>query len=590
MRRLSIPKGSLTMLFGLALLYVLLIVLVLVFSSRILSDLSMNRAVAGAFIASLAVIFSLILLWAIGINLFQLLRTGSGEKPGGRLKFRLILFFLLVILLSSIPQAILSINFIGTSLRTWFSARTAESLRGGLAVAMRYYGEKVSNLQNLSRSGIVLAALEKTGPSGVPDWETLRLVNPDLSCLQIFGADGARIFAAGNPEGFIEEGAALAAAEGLLPRETRTDGLSILRSKKNYTARDGRRRFAVFSVTLPRDFDGHAENLTSSLETFRQLENNRRLILPAFTILYGFFSFPLMLLAILVSFLLSDEIIRPIVNLEEATRKVADGDFSHRILSRSRDELSLLAGSFNMMVAELEKSRLKILQTEKVAAWQEIAQRLAREIKNPLTPIKLSAQRLQKRHRENPEDFGRILDSSVESIVREVDNLDNLLTEFRDFSRLPAPRKRSTRLKAVITEAAALYGERAGKIRIETDGVPEDLALSLDPDQIRRVFANLITNAVDAMPEGGTLRFRTDLVKKGNTRYCRIQVEDTGEGIDRLRFSQVFNPYYTTKSDGTGLGLSVVERIVFDHQGQIWFESEPGVGTTFFIDLPVETA
>jgi signal transduction histidine kinase len=178
----------------------------------------------------------------------------------------------------------------------------------------------------------------------------------------------------------------------------------------------------------------------------------------------------------------------------------------------------------------------------------------------------------------------------VGSIIREVDNLDNLLTEFRNFSRLPAPRKMSARLKTLIRDAAATYGHLAEKIEMRMEEIPDDLSLSVDPAQMRQVFANLITNAADAMPRGGTLRFRADLVKKGNTKYCRIQVEDTGEGIDRERFSQVFNPYYTTKSNGTGLGLSVVERIIFDHKGQIWFESEPGVGTTFFIDLPAENA
>ncbi len=532
MKGLKRPTGSFTVLLGLVSFYILLISLVLVFSSQILLDLSMNRAVAGGLIAALAVIFSLVLLWAIGINVFQLFRAGSSGKPGVRFKFRLVLFFLVIILLSSIPQAILSVNFINTSMRTWFSSRTAEALRGGLAVAMEYYGEKIAGLQGLSRNAYVLSLLQEADTAGKKTWEDLRLANPDLDCLQIFGADGRKVFAAGNPNGFIEEDFALSAAEGMLSRETRTDGLSILRAKKSYETGRGR-FFAVFSVVLPREFDRYAEELTSTLETFNQLDRSRTVFLLAVTILYGFFSFPLMLLAILVSFLLSDEILRPIVNLEEATRKVAEGDFSYRILSRSRDELSLLAESFNRMIAELEKSRLQILQTEKVAAWQEIAQRLAHEIKNPLTPIKLSAQRLLKRYRENPEGFDRVLDSSVGSIIREVDNLDNLLTEFRNFSRLPAPRKMSARLKTLIRDAAATYGHLAEKIEMRMEEIPDDLSLSVDPAQMRQVFANLITNAADAMPRGGTLRFRADLVKKGNTKYCRIQVEDTGEGIDR---------------------------------------------------------
>lgn len=278
-------------------------------------------------------------------------------------------------------------------------------------------------------------------------------------------------------------------------------------------------------------------------------------------------------------------------SLKEGMQKLAEGDLSHRIPSPRGGKMAELSDSFNHMAQELEHNWIRIVQTEKVRAWQEMAQRLAHEINNPLTPIKLSAQRLAKRYQEDAPDFSRILDSSVESIVREVDKLERLLREFDDFSRRRELRKEGVQLRSLINEVTALYEELPrDSIQIEIDQIPEDLFLSLDPRQIRRVFFNLISNAVEAMPQGGTLSFCADLVKRGNTHYCEIQVKDTGEGIDRRRFSQVFNPYYTTKSEGAGLGLSVAKRIIFDHQGQIWFESEPGVGTTFFIYLPVETA
>jgi nitrogen fixation/metabolism regulation signal transduction histidine kinase len=579
--------GSLAVLLSLILLYIFLIVLILVFSSQILTDLSRDRTITGPLVLGLAVLFSLILLGTILVNLFKLFRETAAGKAGSRFKFRLVLFFLAIILLSSVPQGLLSINFINTSMQSWFSNRIAEALRGGLTVAMEYYNDKVNILQNLTRNRFIVSVLENADREGSQVWETVRLVSAEIDCFQAISPEGKTLFAAGDPEGFIEEEFVAAAPEGLLPRETRSQGRSILRVKKTIENRRGQ-FFVVMSIVLPRTFDKHAEELTSTLETFSQLEQYRSIFLAAVSIFYAFFSFPLLLLAILVSFILSEEIIRPIVNLEEATRRVAEGDFSYRVLSRSKDDLSMLAGSFNKMVSELEKSRLKIMQTEKVAAWQEIAQRLAHEIKNPLTPIKLSAQRLLKRYNENPEDFERVLDSSVGSIIREVDNLDNLLTEFRNFSRLPAPRRESVVLITVIREVVSTYRYTIDKIAINWNEVPESISLSLDRGQIKQVFANLIRNAVDAMPKGGELTFRADLVKKGNTKYCRIQIEDTGEGIRKEDFNQVFNPYYTTKSHGTGLGLSIVERIISDHKGQIWFESEPGIGTTFFIDLPTE--
>jgi nitrogen fixation/metabolism regulation signal transduction histidine kinase len=309
----------------------------------------------------------------------------------------------------------------------------------------------------------------------------------------------------------------------------------------------------------------------------------------AVVVFYVFFSFPILLLSIMISFILSEEIIRPIVNLEEATRRVAEGDFSFRILARSGDELSLLVSSFNRMVSELERSRLKIMQTEKITAWQEIAQQLAHEIKNPLTPIKLSAQRILRKYQNAPEELGDVLEPGVRSIIREVDSLNHLLQEFRDFARLPNPQRDWVNLHELVEEVAGVYEHSAPELAIQTDGIDRNMMVNADPKQLKQVFGNLFKNAMEAMDRKGQLFVRADLVKKGNSSYCRIQIQDTGPGIHKDSYDKVFNPYFTTKRDGTGLGLSIVERIVFDHKGQIWFETQQGVGTTFFIDLPLET-
>jgi nitrogen fixation/metabolism regulation signal transduction histidine kinase len=349
------------------------------------------------------------------------------------------------------------------------------------------------------------------------------------------------------------------------------------------------RNLVVLSEVLPGGFDRGATEITKSLETFQQLDRFQSVFLVGVILFYGFFSLPLLLLSILVSFFLSDEIIRPIVQLEEATRRVADGDFSYRILSRRGDDLSLLVRSFNQMVSELEKSRHKLLQTEKVAAWQEIAQQLAHEIKNPLTPIKLSAERiLRKYHQLGPdekEEFARILESSVRSIVSEVDGLSSLLSEFRDFSRMPEPQPQPVNVASIVQETVATYGTASG-VNFHYEYLDPQISVKADPSQLRQVFGNLFKNALDAMNGKGDIFVRADLVKKGNSLYCRIQVQDTGPGIDPEYHDKVFNPYFTTKKHGTGLGLAIVERIVFDHRGQIWFETEPGLGTTFFVDLP----
>ena len=240
------------------------------------------------------------------------------------------------------------------------------------------------------------------------------------------------------------------------------------------------------------------------------------------------------------------------------------------------------------MMTELERSRYKLLQTEKIQAWQEIAQRMAHEIKNPLTPIKLSAQRILYRFREKRDNFEEILEPAVESIIDEVENLNNLLEEFRTFSRLPAPEMENVNLYTLIMEVLAVYAGLYPGVTVRVEDVDQEMYLPVDRGQMRQVFGNLLKNAFEAIGEKGSVVLRTDLVRKQNRRYCRIQIKDSGAGIDPDFHGQVFNPYFTTKEEGTGLGLPIVERIIFDHKGQIWFETEIGAGTTFIIDLPME--
>jgi two-component system, NtrC family, nitrogen regulation sensor histidine kinase NtrY len=244
--------------------------------------------------------------------------------------------------------------------------------------------------------------------------------------------------------------------------------------------------------------------------------------------------------------------------------------------------------SFNGMISELERSRRKLLQAERITAWQEIAQRLAHEIRNPLTPIKLSAQRVLKKHEENAADFDKVLRPAVSSIIAEVENLERMLREFGELAKLPVPKPEPTPLRGLLDEVASVYKNLSSAVRIDLESVAADIVLNADRGQMKRVFANLFTNAIQAMPNGGSLAVRADRVRKGHTLYCRVAVTDSGTGIADADMDSIFDPYFTTKKNGTGLGLAIVQRIVFDHKGNVWAESDGSTGTTIFIDLPTE--
>lgn len=587
MKSYAVGSTSRSSLISLVLLYILLIVLALVFANQILSDASLESVASRVLVIVLAVAFPLVLLAMIVVQLGRLYRQRAAGRPGVGFKIRLLAYFFVLVGLASVPQSILSINFINTALNSWFSTETGDALRGGLDIALQYYDDKVQTLNELTESRLFSNVLEDVPQSPRRVWQNIQALNPAVDGFQLFDTAGfTQLYAAGEERAHLSARQAEDARVGVVARDS-TEESSFLRLRTDYTAAGGATYAVFLSVALPAGFDAQAQQLTGAIETFSQFEQLQAVFLRAIIVFYVFFSLPLLLLAVLVSFLLSDEIVQPIVNLEEATRRVADGDYSFRILSRSRDDLGMLVASFNRMVSELDRSRKKILQTEKVSAWQDIAQRLAHEIKNPLTPIKLSAERMLRKYNEGPEAFDRVFEPAVRSIISEVDSLNTMLSEFRNFSRLPEPQKQPVALRELIAEVIVTYA-REGATAIHTENIDPALTVSLDPGQAKQVFANLFKNCMEAMEHAGTIYCRADLVKKGNSNYCRIQVQDSGPGIDPENHNKVFNPYFTTKKHGTGLGLAIVERIVFDHHGQIWFESEEGVGTTFYIDLPLE--
>ncbi len=574
----------------LILIFVLLIALIVVFSQQILVNLAGGDVQANIIAYIVAIAFPLILLGLIVFQIVRLIRERATRKPGSRLKTRLLLFFVLIAMLSSIPQSLLSISFINSAITFWLETRIGEALRGGLSISLEYYRGKVENLRSFNKSSLMPTVLQDLRRNPERLWKNVRTVNPEVQFVQVFDEEGGEVLFRGDQAGRLRTLQTFDELSGDLPKEDR-EAVSVLRNAAVHEI--GAERYTVVvGLVLPEGFDSKAQHLTESLEIFNQLNRYKQLFRLVLVFFYFFFSFPIFLLSILVSFLLTEEIIRPIVSLEEATRRVAEGDFSFRVLSRSADELSLLVSSFNRMVAELSHSREKLRQSEKISAWQEIAQRLAHEIKNPLTPIKLSAQRVLKKYSGTSEqrtgEFRKVLESSVAAIIREVDNLNELLVEFREFARLPMPRAETVVLRELIDEVTDMYESLSQNVRIDSSHVEKELTIRVDPSQFKQVFANLFKNAMQAMPRGGEITLRSAKINKESRAYCRIWIKDSGGGISDDIKRRIFEPYFTTKKEGTGLGLAIVERIIFDHDGNIWFETQEGIGTTFIIDLPLE--
>jgi two-component system nitrogen regulation sensor histidine kinase NtrY len=248
--------------------------------------------------------------------------------------------------------------------------------------------------------------------------------------------------------------------------------------------------------------------------------------------------------------------------------------------SRMRDESSKDLG-FVLVFEDLTE----LIKAQKVAAWQEVAKRVAHEIKNPLTPIQLSAQRLRKKFFEKSPDLDRVFDDATNVIINEVGSLKQMLDEFSKFARLPAPQMTRQSLHDVLRDVMTLYRAAQKDIQfiIELD---DDLPLiNFDREQMRRVFVNLFDNAVQAMNQRGRLWVGTRYDVK--RRRAVVAVADEGPGIAPEDHDKLFVPYFTRKKTGTGLGLAIVRRIITDHEGQIQVGNNQPRGAVFKFDLPV---
>jgi signal transduction histidine kinase len=299
------------------------------------------------------------------------------------------------------------------------------------------------------------------------------------------------------------------------------------------------------------------------------------------------------LLAILLSSWAAARVTRPVEQLAHAAQKVAAGNWDARVDVLGDDELGQLADSFNRMTTELLGQRERLLQAERVAAWRELARRLAHELKNPLFPLQLTVENLVRARQQNPEQFEEVFRESSRTLLAEIANLKGIIGRFSEFSKMPQPQLQRVQVNEVIRGVMQLFQAQLeapgrAKISCELELDPHLEPVAADAELLHRAISNLVLNAMDAMPQGGVLTLRT----RTEDGKVLIEVEDTGSGLTPEECARIFTPYYTSKRHGTGLGLAIVQSVVSDHGGSIQVRSEPGRGTTFVIELPrgLETA
>lgn len=291
----------------------------------------------------------------------------------------------------------------------------------------------------------------------------------------------------------------------------------------------------------------------------------------------------LLAISIVIAIFASNWVTAPLRILQESFSKVRFGKYNQQISYNKDDEIGALVSDYNQKLEELEFTAQQLAQSERESAWRDMAKQVAHEIKNPLTPMKLSVQQLLRSFDPADPNAQAKLTKVSNSLIEQIDALTKIANEFSSFAKMPRPNEEEIDLVQIIENVIEVFQETGG-ITIELTGEPIAL-LKVDKDQMIRVFNNLIKNALQAIAEKEDGIIKIHLLKEDS--QLKISVNDNGVGINEEQRTKIFTPYFTTKSTGTGIGLSMVKQIVLNHGGTIYFESNGVVGTTFFIELPL---
>ncbi|MDR1597181.1 MAG: HAMP domain-containing protein [Treponema sp.] len=566
------PKYAIISVRGLILLYVLLCILTVLFSHSFFTAALEEGSPPGVLNRIVFFTVPVVLLVFMAFSIIRLLRDMILRRMGSKFQSRLMAYFVITVVLAAVPVTIITVQSVYELVGFWRSIEINTTLQYAQNLAMENY---TMNLDRFEKLSLEIAELDDPFPLGLPE---------ELRAIQDFRQNDDGTWTSLS---FRGEGPELSAPpedqQGFVSRELPRD-IDTLR----YIQIPQRGIYRILSYKLGEGFDAAIAAMENDRARFDVIDSLELNVKPLVVFYYGIFLFPTLLMTIIITMSFSRRITQPIVELAEATTRVAEGDFSIQIISRHGDELGRLISAFNAMVQNLEKSRNALLKAEKISVWQSMAQQLAHEIKNPLTPIKLSAERVLRRWRNEPEGVGEILENSMLAIIQEVESLSAMLTEFRTLSRPTELSQSWTMIRDLIEESIGLYRGGYPDVQFDINHVDAAISVKMEKRYLSQILTNLIINGIDAMNGRGRIEIRTDLVKKRESGYCRLSIKDTGKGITAEEGAEIFTPYFTTKESGTGLGLPIVERIVNDHGGTIWFNSAIGVGTTFFIDLPID--
>jgi two-component system, NtrC family, nitrogen regulation sensor histidine kinase NtrY len=291
----------------------------------------------------------------------------------------------------------------------------------------------------------------------------------------------------------------------------------------------------------------------------------------------------MLLVAFAVAYFLSSYITKSLKTISDKLSETSLNQKNEKILlEASSKEINLLIKAYNAMVDELEESALKLAQSEREEAWQEMAKQVAHEIKNPLTPMRLTVQSFQRKFDANDPDLKQKINDYSETLIQQIDTMSSVASAFSNFASMPAQQNETLNVVDVVELTMDIFNEDY----IVFEAEETEIISKIDRTQLIRIITNLVKNAIQSIPDLQENKAIFVSIKKVENTVL-ITVKDNGIGIETQDFNRIFEPKFTTKSSGMGLGLGIIKNIIENYNGTITFESEKGKGTTFLVSLPI---
>ena len=508
-----------------------------------------------------------------------------------------IISFALFTLIPSLLIAIFSLFIFSFALEKYFDKKITTAVNNSYEIAKNYVDEKKNKIE----SEIILIAFDLNKYSKLLKNEpkkyqailnTQRLLR-DIDQLHLIDSDGNLIVSAINsPYKKIEDRAIKMVINDDRP-------LKIINTYEKKSA-------AVIKLTnykntylyvvkfLDKNISNYLIESEEAINFYYTVENQSFGIRVSFAIIYIALVTLLLFLSITIAIKFSSRFFVSINNLITASEKIGKGNLETKVPELKTDrEMELLNKNFNLMTERLKNQQEKLLTSERHEAWENVARKLAHEIKNPLTPIQLTIDNLKTKYLENiDENKKNNYMQNLQTILKQIKQIENLVNEFSDFARMPKPLMKKNNLNKVIQENINLINKLDGTININLiNHLSKEVILNFDYEQFNRVFFNLIKNSLESIQEkakkANKINKKINIELRQRRDYITVNLIDTGIGFKDKQAKELIRPYYTTKQKGTGLGLSIVDKIISDHNGSIKFLNHKN-GAKIQIILPIK--